>query len=63
MSKRKVELLRSLATPHPEAIELAEAGFDDWVRGLPVERCEDLVDVSAGTPVRWTPEAGWETTG
>jgi hypothetical protein len=57
--RRRVELRRSLQNPHPESVELAEQGLDEWTRGLPEEDTEALVDHSAGTPVRWVPGEGW----
>lgn len=56
--RRREGLLRSLERPHPEATELAEAGLSEWGTSLPAEE-EDLVDPSAGTPVRWVEGEGW----
>lgn len=56
--RRHEELRRSIDNPHPEAGELADVGFDDWVASLPVEE-EALVDVAAGTNVVWVPDEGW----
>jgi Arc/MetJ-type ribon-helix-helix transcriptional regulator len=56
--RRRAELRRSLRRPHPESADLVEAGFDEWVRGLPAEDA-DLVDPQAGTPIRWSPGKGW----
>jgi Arc/MetJ-type ribon-helix-helix transcriptional regulator len=56
--RRREELQRSLRSPHSESEQLAEAGFDEWASGLPDEDA-DLVDVAAGTPVRWVPGEGW----
>jgi hypothetical protein len=58
--RRREELQRSLENPHPETEELAEAGLDDWASSLPQEDAADLVDLSAGKPVRWVPGKGWE---
>lgn len=55
--RRREGLFRSLASPHPEAAELADMGLVDWAEGLPPD--EGLVDVSAGRPVRWEPTLGW----
>jgi hypothetical protein len=60
--RRREDLRRSLRNPHPESEQLAEAGFDDWVGGLPDEDAGDLVDLQAGTPVRWIPGDGWVET-
>jgi len=51
-------LLRSLASPHAEALTLAEAGLQDWAASVAVGDAE-LVDVSRGTPVRWVEGNGW----
>jgi hypothetical protein len=51
-------LLRSLKNPHPDAAELAEAGVAAWGASLPAGD-DDLVDVNAGTPVRWVEGRGW----
>jgi hypothetical protein len=56
--RRRAELRRSLQNPHPESVELAEQGFEEWARGLPEEDTETLVDSSAGKPVRWIPGKG-----
>lgn len=56
--RRQQELGRSLANPHPEASELAEAGLADWGSSLPADD-EGLVDSTAGTAVRWVEGAGW----
>lgn len=56
--RRHEELRRSLEHPHPEAAELADAGLDEWAASL-AEGDEGLVDVSAGTPVRWVEGEGW----
>lgn len=51
-------LLLSLKSSPPEAVDLAEMGMADWAANLPAEE-EGLVDVSAGTPVRWIEGRGW----
>ncbi len=56
--RRREALLRSLENPHPEGAELAEAGLSEWDASLPAEE-QDLVDPSAGTPVRWVEGEGW----
>jgi hypothetical protein len=58
--RRREELRRSLRTPHPNSVRLAEAGIGEWAKGLPREEAEDLVDVKKGTAVRWVPGRGWE---
>lgn len=53
------EFIRSLDNPHPETLKFAEAGLTEWAQSLPVEDIADLVDPSAGIPVRWIPGVGW----
>jgi hypothetical protein len=57
--RRRVELRQSLANPHPESLELADEGLEEWSRGLPVEDTEGLVDSSLGKSVRWVSGEGW----
>lgn len=56
--RRREGLLRSLASPHPEAMELADTGLADWGASLPSDD-EGLVDEAAGKPVRWIQGQGW----
>lgn len=56
-ARRRAALLESVRNPHPETAELAEGDLTDWVADLPSD--ETLVDVSAGTPVRWVEGQGW----
>jgi post-segregation antitoxin (ccd killing protein) len=56
--RRREELKRSLANPHPEALELAEAGLGAWAATLPAEE-SDRVDMGAGAAVRWVEGLGW----
>lgn len=55
--RRHAALLQSVANPHPETAALADIGLGDWVRDLPEE--DNLVDLAAGTPVRWVDGRGW----
>lgn len=55
--RRREALFQSVANPHPETAELADAGTGDWVTDLPDEH--DLVDPTAGTAVRWVEGRGW----
>lgn len=57
--RRREALKRSLRSPHPESAQLAEVGFEGWAESLPKEDAADLVNVRAGTPVRWVPGHGW----
>jgi Arc/MetJ-type ribon-helix-helix transcriptional regulator len=61
--RRRAALRRSLANPHPEGDQLAEAGFDHWASALPAEEAADLVDLEAGVAVRWVAGRGWVETG
>lgn len=56
--RRREGLLRSLASPHPEAGDLAETGLADWGASLPADDA-GLVDEAAGKPVRWVEGQGW----
>ena len=58
--RRRQELLRSLEQPHSESEQIAEAGFDDWAAGVADQDASGLVEGAGGTPVRWTPAAGWQ---
>lgn len=51
-------LRRSLDHPHSEGATLSDAGLEAWRAMLPPDD-SDLVDVSAGTPVRWLERHGW----
>ena len=56
--RRRQGLLRSIANPHPEAVEVAEAGLAEWGAALP-SGDDGLVDASSGRPVRWIEGKGW----
>jgi len=59
LKRRLREQLRlSLENPHPDSSELAEAGLEDWVKGLP-DGDASLVDPKAAKPVKWIPGRGW----
>jgi hypothetical protein len=55
--RQRLELLRSLEAPHPDSA--ATAALADWAEALP-ETDSDLLDPSAGEPVHWRPESGWQ---
>ncbi len=57
--RRRMELRQSLQNPHPEGVELAEQGLDEWARNLPEEDAESLVDNSSGKAIRWIVGKGW----
>ncbi len=59
LKRRLREQLRlSLENPHPDSSELAEAGLEDSVKGLPDEDAS-LIDPKAAKPVKWIPGRGW----
>ena len=55
--RRREALLSSVRAPHPEAVDLADAGLGDWTSDLPDD--ETLVDLTGGTAVRWVEGQGW----
>lgn len=55
--RRREELRRSLARPHPDAMEHAELGLDAW--GAVLADDETLVDPSSGVAVSWDADTGW----
>jgi len=57
--RRRAGLRRSLNNPHPESAEFADRGLQDWLRGLPEEDFEGLVEIGSGKAVRWVPSEGW----
>ena len=57
--RRREELRRSLAHPHPEAGELADAGLEEWGARLSGDEASDLLVPSKGKPIRWVRGRGW----
>jgi hypothetical protein len=57
--RQRLELLRSLEAPHADSAATAALGLADWAEALP-EGDSDLLDPSAGEPVHWRPESGWQ---
>jgi hypothetical protein len=57
-ARRREALELSLASPHPESLQVAEAGIEDWDAGWTGDDV-DLIDESAGRPVRWDSDLGW----
>ena len=55
--RRQAALLHSIRSPHADTVALIDTGLGDWVSELPAD--EGLVDVEAGTPVRWVEGQGW----
>jgi hypothetical protein len=59
LDRRRTEQLRqSLSHPHPESLEMTEAGFASWAEGLS-DDSSDLIAPGAGEGVRWTADHGW----
>jgi hypothetical protein len=56
--RRQASLLQSVRSPHPDTVALVDTGLADWVSDLPAD--EGLVDIDAGTPVRWVEGQGWK---
>lgn len=57
--RRRLELLRSLESPHPESLATATLGLQTWGDALP-DHDGDLLDPAAGLPLRWSAEHGWQ---
>jgi post-segregation antitoxin (ccd killing protein) len=55
--RRHDALLSSVENPHPETTDLTDSSLGDWTADLPND--EGLVDVTAGTAVRWVEGHGW----
>ena len=55
--RRREALLNSVHSPHPETVDLADTSLAEWTSDLPDD--EGLVDVAAGTAVRWVEGQGW----
>src|SRR5207237_7735599 len=60
--RRREELRRSLAHPHAETHELADAGLEEWGGAAIHDEGPELLDVPKGTPVRWVQGKGWVET-
>src|SRR5438046_6808066 len=60
LERRRRELLaQSLRSPHPETVELEDAGFEEWAASLPEDDAASLIDSDEGTDVRWLAGEGW----
>lgn len=57
--RRREELERSLAAPHPEAEALVDKGLEDWSSRVREEEVAELLDPESGTEVHWKSGAGW----
>jgi len=56
---RRRDLARSLASPHPERVELAEVGIADWAARLSSDQVADLLKIDHGAEIRWIAGEGW----
>jgi len=56
--RRQAALLHSIRCPHADTVAFVDTGLGDWVSDLPAD--EGLVDIAAGTPVRWVEGQGWK---
>jgi len=52
--RRKERLIHCLQQPHPESVEMAECGFQEWV-AMAAERDSELVDPTRLRPVHSKP--------
>ena len=57
--RQRQVVLRSLEEPHPDSLITAELGLDEWSQGLPAGDL-NLLDPSAGVPLQWSGEQGWQ---
>ena len=57
--RRRDELRRSLANPHPETSELADAGLEGWGAGSSRDDDANLLNPAEGKPIRWVRGRGW----
>ena len=55
--RRREVFLCSVHSPHAGTAERVDVGVSDWTADLPGD--EGLVDIAAGTPVRWVEGHGW----
>jgi hypothetical protein len=57
--RRREDLKRSLANPHPESSELADAGLEEWSARSGRGESAELLDPGAGKAIRWVAGKGW----
>ena len=55
--RRRNALLQSVQNPHPETRDLIDLGLSDSLADPSPN--DPLVDIRAGTPVRWSEGLGW----
>ena len=58
LRRRRLELQRSLQSPHPDSLATAALGLTDWAEAQS-DADHDLLDPQAGTPLAWQPNKGW----
>ncbi len=56
--RKRDELQKSLQNPHPESLEMAKLGMNEWA-DQSAAGDEDLLDLSSGRRVLWNPGKGW----
>jgi Arc/MetJ-type ribon-helix-helix transcriptional regulator len=57
--RRREELRRSLESPHPESVDVADQDLEEWFQALPEEDVGSLLNAGAGKGVRWVAGEGW----
>ncbi len=57
--RRRADLLLSIEHPHPGSLADAQLGLTAWDEALPPAEPE-LLDPTAGVPIRWSDEQGWQ---
>jgi hypothetical protein len=57
--RQREELRRSLANPHVETSELADAGLEEWGAAGNASDEADLLDPKASRPIHWVDGRGW----
>lgn len=58
LRRQRLELQRSLQSPHPDSLATAALGLADWAEAQS-DADHDLLDPQAGTPLAWQPNMGW----
>ncbi|MFN9694422.1 MAG: CopG family ribbon-helix-helix protein [Synechococcaceae cyanobacterium] len=56
--RQRLELQRSLQSPHPDSLATAALGLADWAEAQS-DADNDLLDPKAGSPLAWQPNTGW----
>ena len=56
--RQRLELQRSLQTPHPDSLATAALGLTDWADAMS-DADNDLLEPGAGTPLAWRADTGW----